>query len=122
MKRSRPSEPDPNGGPPRRGCLYMARFALLALALFWLALWFAFPDKPARRKVAMLAGLSVPFLIVAGVPLGNLADRLELRRYCRSRGFKILRYRWRGVVYMDGDVQRYSRWPDDFQTPGASPS
>ena len=115
MKRSSPGEPDPNGGPPKRGCLYMARFALLAWALFGASLWLAFPDKPASKKLAMIAGFSVPFLIVVGVPLGNLADRLELRRYCRSRGFQILQYKWRGVIYMDGPVKRYSRWPEDFR-------
>ena len=51
-------------------------------------------------------------------PLANFADRLEIRRYCKARGFRIVRFKWRGVIYMDGDVKRYSRWPEDFK-PGA---
>ena len=95
----------------------MSRFALLALAFFGLSLWLAFPALPAARKLAMIGGFSVPFMLVFGIPLVNLADRLELRRYCRSRGFTILQLKWRGVIYLDGDVKRYSRWPEDFRRP-----
>jgi hypothetical protein len=115
MKRSSPTWPDPDGGPPPRGCLYMSRFAWLGLGLFWLALWFAFPLRKADAKLGMMSLLAVPFLVVVGVPLANLAERLEIRRYCRARGFTVVKLQWRGVVYMDGDIKRYSRWPDDFR-------
>ncbi|HEX7899406.1 MAG TPA: hypothetical protein VF950_16690 [Planctomycetota bacterium] len=114
MKRSSPTVPDPLGGPPKRGCFYMCRYALLLLAVLWVAVWFAFPGKHPGRRLIMAAAWSVPLGIFFGVPLVNLADRLEIRRYCKSRGLKILKYKWRGVIYMDGDVKRYSRWPDDF--------
>lgn len=115
MKRSSPTVPDPRGGPPRRGCLYMCRFALLALACLWAGVWFAMPGKGVANRILAAAGFSVPFGIVIGIPLVNLADRLEIRRYCKSRGFRVLKLQWRGVVYMDGDRKRYSRWPEDFR-------
>ena len=117
MKRSSPTYPDPHGGPPKRGCLYMSRYALLLLALLWIAVWFAFPSKNPARRLVMAAAWSIPVGIFLCVPMVNLADRLEMRRYCKSRGFKVLKLQWRGVIYMDGDVKRYSRWPDDFQAP-----
>ena len=117
MKRSSPTRPDPHGGPAKRGCLYMSRFALLLLAVLWAGLWFALPGRSPGRRLAAAAGFSIPVGIFLCVPLINLAERLEMRRYCKSRGFQVLGLRWRGVVYMDGDVKRYSRWPDDFQVP-----
>ena len=118
MKRSSPTYPDSAGGPPRRGCLYMSRFALVLLVCLWVGVWFAFPGKHPGRRIVMAGAWSIPAGIFFGVPLVNLADRLEMRRYCKSRGFKVLKLQWRGVIYMDGDVKRYSRWPDDFR-PGS---
>lgn len=121
VKRSSPTWPDPHGGPPKRGCLYMGRFALLALACLWAGVLLAHPGPHIVGKILAAAGFSVPFGILICIPLFNLADRLELRRYCKARGFKILKFQWRGVVYMDGDVKRYSRWPDDFQKDPQAP-
>ena len=93
----------------------MSRFALILIAVLWVAIWFGFPRKNAGRRLVTAAAFSVPVGIFLCVPLINLADRLEMRRYCKSRGFKVLKLQWRGVIYMDGDVKRYSRWPDDFK-------
>ena len=93
----------------------MCRYALLLLAALWIAVWFAFPSKSPARRLIMAAAWSIPVGIFLGVPLINFTDRLEIRRYCESRGFKVVKLQWRGVIYMDGDVKRYSRWPDDFR-------
>jgi hypothetical protein len=98
VKRSSPTIPDPHGGPPKRGCLYVSRFALLLLVVLWVGLWFALPGRSRGRRLAAAVGFSIPDGIFLGVPLINLADRLEIRRYCASRGLKILKYKWRGVV------------------------
>jgi len=82
--------------------------------VLWVGLWFALPGRSPGRRIAAAVGFSIPVGIFLCVPLINLADRLEIRRYCKSRGFQILKFKWRGVIYMDGDVKRYSRWPDDF--------
>ncbi len=118
MRRSRPTVPCPAGGPPRRGCLYICRFGFLLIALIWAGVWLGWPDPRPLRKLKAAAGLSVAAAVFLFIPLANFADRLEMRRYCRARGFKVLKLQWRGVVYMDGDQKRYSRWPDDFK-PGA---
>jgi hypothetical protein len=95
----------------------MSRFALLGLALFWTCVAFAMSGRPAFKVALTCFWYSIPFGIVFGIPLVNLAERLELRRYCKSRGFRILKHQWRGVIYMDGDQKRYSRWPEDFTAP-----
>jgi hypothetical protein len=88
----------------------MARFALLPVVL-----WVALPGRSPGRRIAAAVGFSIPVGNFLCVPLINLADRLEMRRYCESRGFRALKLQCRGVIYMDGDLKRCSRWPDDFQ-------
>jgi hypothetical protein len=93
----------------------MNRFFLIPWALFWAALWFGSPRMELIPKIGMMAATLIPFWIVAGIPLANLAARKEIRRYCEARGFQVLKLAWRGVVYMDGHAKRYSRWPEDFR-------
>lgn len=115
MKRSSPTDPCPFGGPPKRGCLYMGRFLWILLLLIWGGVWILFWKHSLGHKLRIAgaaSGIAFPVFIA---PLFALAERLEIRRYCASRGFKILKLQWRGVVYMDGHAKRYSRWPEDFK-------
>lgn len=119
MRRSRPSTPCPDGGPKRRGCLYLCRFALLLLVLIWAGVWLAMPNARPLKKVQAGLGFTVFAVVFLCVPLVGFADRLEIRRYCKARGLRVLEIKQgsnvTGVVYMDGDQKRYGRWPDDFK-------
>lgn len=116
MKRSSPTVPDPDGGPPQHGCLYAARYFFLGLALVWIAAWFVMRDGRSAKWIRVAAGFSFPLGVVFLAPLVTFAERREIRRYCEKRGLKVLKFKWRGVIYMDGDLKRYSRWPDDFRS------
>lgn len=115
MKRSSPTDPCPFGGPPKRGCFYMTRFLWMLLALLWAVVWTVMWDHSIGHKLKVAAGFSIPAALIFIGPLAAFADRLEIRRYCKARGFQILKLQWRGVVYMDGHAKRYSRWPEDFK-------